>query len=184
MTIRHTTLLALASTVACAAPGTPPAESVTRVGVTSQIGNMGITELHTEPGRAAHALPLPVDSVWRALPRVYEMLGIAEARAVPDERLFGARNFRPRRIEGNRLSQYIDCGMGATATPKADEYDVTMTLVSEVQPAGDAGTTLETLLQASGRPRAAAGNRVSCQSNGTLEKRIAELVAWVLLPGS
>jgi hypothetical protein len=184
MTIRHTTLLALASTVACAAPGTPPAESVTRVGVTSQIGNMGITELHTEPGRAAHTLPLPPDSVWRSLPRVYEMLGIAEAGAVPDERLFGARNFRPRRIEGNRLSRYIDCGMGATATPKADEYEVTMTLVSEVQPAGDAGTTLETLLQASGRPRAAAGNRVSCQSNGTLEKRIAELVAWVLLPGS
>jgi hypothetical protein len=179
----HTTLFAAAGVIACATPGAQPAESVTRVGVSTGAGSIGVTELHTEPGRSVHTLPLPPDSVWRALPRVYEILGIAEPGAAPDLRVFGAQNVRPRRIEGKRLSQYIDCGMGPTATPKADEYEVTLTLLSRLEPGPDSSTTLETTLEASSRPRAAAGARVSCQSNGMLEKRVAELVAWVLLSG-
>jgi hypothetical protein len=42
---------------------------------------------------------------------------------------------------------------------------------------------LETTLEASARSLAAAGDRVSCQSNGMLEKRVAELVTRLLLSG-
>lgn len=176
-------MLALAGGLACASSGPPPAETVTRVDVSTGVGTMGAAQLHNEPGSSSHTLPLPSDSVWRALPVVYGLLGIDGAGAVPEQRVYGVRGFRPRRFEDKRLSNFIDCGMGRTATPNADEYEVTMTLLSRVQPAGDAAAVLETVMEASGRPRAVSGNRVSCQSNGTLEARVAELVAWVLASG-
>jgi len=142
---------------------------------------MGRAQLRNEPGTATRTIPAPLDSVWHALPRVYERLGIAEAGATPGQRVFGARNFRPRRIEGKRLSTYIDCGTGVTATPKADEYEITMTLTSRLSAAEDATTVMETVLEATGKPRASMADRVSCQSNGTLEARVGGLMISVLV---
>jgi hypothetical protein len=95
--------------------------------------------------------------------------------------MFGARNFRPRRIDGKRLSTYIDCGAGLTATPKADEYEITMTLTSRLSAAEDTATVMETVLEATGKPRASMADRVSCQSNGALEARVGELMLSVLV---
>jgi hypothetical protein len=177
-------LLALLTALGCASSNASSPEAITRVDISSSEGLLGVTELRTSAGVAAHTLPAPPDSVWMALPRVYEMLEIPGAGTTPDQTMFGARDFRPRRIEGKRLSTFIDCGMGPTATPKADEYEIRMTLVTRLVPAAEEGTRMETTLQASGKPRATAGNPVSCQSNGRLERRVADLVAWVLLSGN
>lgn len=183
MSMHRTILLAAAGTLACGSAGSPPAPTVTRVGVSSGAGSMGMTELHNTAGSTVHTLPLRPDSVLAALPRVYELLGIEGVGAAAAEGMVGARNFRPRRIDGKRLSRFIDCGSGVTATPKADQYAVTMTLLSRAVAADETGTRLETTLEASARSQAAAGDRVSCQSNGVLEKRVAELVSWLLLSG-
>ncbi|HUG41109.1 MAG TPA: hypothetical protein VMM12_11520 [Longimicrobiales bacterium] len=183
MRMRAAPPLVLLGALACASSNAPRHEAVTRVDVSSGAGTLVVSELHDDPAAAVRTLPSPPDSVWHALPRVYEMLGIDGAGAAPGQSLFGARNFRPRRIEGKRLSTYIDCGMGTTATPKADEYAITMTLVSRVDPATDAGTRVETVMQATAKPRATAGNPVSCQSNGRLEKRVGDLLALVLVSG-
>jgi hypothetical protein len=183
MSMHRTILLAAAGTFACGSAGSPPPPGTTRVAVSSGAGSMGMTELHNEPGSTVHRLPLRPDSVLAALPRVYELLGIEGAGSVPDESLVGARNFRPRRIDGKRLSEYIDCGTGATATPKADGYAVTMTLLSRVMAADESEARLETTLEASARSQAAASDRVSCQSTGVLAKRVAERVTRLLLSG-
>ncbi len=154
---------------------------VERMGVTSGVGELGSTEMHNEGGFAMHGIDHAPDSVWAVLPEVYERLGIDEAGAVPAERLYGARNVRVRRIEGQRLSTFIDCGTGPTATPRADEYDVRMTVVTRVLD-GEAGASrLETTVQAAARPRGVSGNPVDCASRGSLEARIATLVNLALL---
>ena len=183
ITIRLPVLLSLAYSLACASSGERPADTVTRVGISSGAGSMGATELHTESGGSTSTIPVSTDSVWQALPRVYEMLGIPNAGLEPGRRAYGARNVRIRRIEGKRLSTYIDCGYGPTATPKADEYEITMSLISSPTAATDTTTVVETVLESSGKPRATTGQRISCQSNGTLEARVGELLVALLVVG-
>jgi hypothetical protein len=176
-------LLACAGIFGCASSSGPPAERTTRVAISSTGASMGSARLHNDPGTATRTLPVPPDSVWQALPRVYEILGIPDAGAVAGQQIFGARNFRPRRIDGKRLSTFIDCGPGLTATPKADEYTITMNLTSRLSAAKDATTIMETMVEASGKPRATAADPVSCQSNGALEARIGELLLSMLVLG-
>jgi hypothetical protein len=186
MSTRDASVLALLCAVGalgCASSNAPPRETVTRVDVSTVAGTLSVTELHNEPGMAIHAVPAPPDSVLHALARVYAILSIPDAGTVPGQLVYGSRNFRARRIEGQRLSTYIDCGTGMTATPKADEYAVTLTLVSRLEPAEDHGTRVETVMQASARPRSTAGNSVSCQSRGRLEARVAELLGGILGAG-
>ena len=114
---------------------------------------------------------------------MYERLGVEGAGLMPGQPVYGAQGFRPRRLEGKRLSSWIDCGTGMTAIPKADEYRVTMSLVSRVSPDAGGATRLETVLTASARPSSNAGDPVNCQSNGRLEARVAELVILTLASG-
>lgn len=162
---------------------TPAPAPVDRVMVTNQVGGMGVTELHDDRGVAAHRVAFAPGAVWRVLPGVYEQLGVPDHGAAPDELLYGSRNFRARRIEGDRLSAFLDCGMGPTATPRADEYDVRMTVVSQVRDAGDGESLIETTVEASARPRGNSGNAVDCASRGTLESRVATLATLALTSG-
>jgi len=124
-----------------------------------------------------------MDSVLMALPAVYTTLGVPDHGIDPESGIYGNRSFRARRIEGNRLSNYIDCGQGATAVPNADQFQVTMLVVTALAPGEDGGTIVTTTVDATGRPRAVAGNSVHCQSKGELEMRVAQLVMWVLVGG-
>jgi hypothetical protein len=167
----------------CASSGAsdtaPEPEAVSRV----SFEGGAVVEMHNAPGVGARDMPAPIDSVWMALPRVYEMLGIPDVGAEPTQRIYGSMDFRARRIEGKRLSTYIDCGMGTTAVPNADDYQVTMSVLTRLTPGQDNGTMAITTVRATARPRATNRNPVSCQSKGTLESRVADLVMYVLLGG-
>lgn len=182
MTARLAVVLAF-TTTACASGGAPPPEAVSRVNITARGGALSTTEIYNDPAMVARTVPAPVDSVWPVLPRVYEILGIADAGADPARNVFGALEFRPRRIEGKRLSTYIDCGMGVTAVPKADDYAVTMSVLTDLTPADGNETVVTTRTQATAKPRGVSGDPVQCQSKGVLETRVAELVLWVLVSG-
>lgn len=177
-------LFALGATGACAssapeaAPPTP--ENVSRVGVTVSHGGLGGAEIRNDPGAVARTVAAALDSVWAVLPEVYEALGIAGAGADPERKVFGNPEFKPRRIDGQRLSRYIDCGRGVTAAPRADEFDVTMSVLTRLTAAEGGGTLVQTTVQATGKPRAVSGNPVFCPSRGTLELRVAELVLQAL----
>ncbi len=176
-------VLALAACGACASSGQGATqmgpETVSRVFIPGGSG----TEMYNEPGVGSRLVDAPLDSVWLALPKVYELLGIPDAGADSEQMTFGNLGYRARRVEGKRLSNYIDCGMGSTAIPKADDYQVTLSVLTRLTPGEDGGTMAVTTVEATGKPRAVSGNPVYCQSKGTLEARVAQLVLWVLVGG-
>lgn len=142
----------------------------------------GSVSLSDDSRGSERFIPAHPDSVWAALPEVYEKLRIEEAGADPAARTFGRMGFRTRRIEGKRLSSYLDCGSGPTAVPNADSYEVTITLLTRVTPADEGGTVVATTLSATARSREVNTNPVSCQSKGVLEMRLEELIMLALLP--
>jgi hypothetical protein len=175
------TLVVGAATACASAPPVPGPEPETRVAVTSVPGAMGGMRLYTEPGVGARRVDAPVDSVWLVMPRVYELLEIPDAGIDAEGITFGNPGFRARRIEGKRLSTYIDCGMGTTAVPNADDYQVTMSVLTRLTATDDGGTMVVTTVDGSGRPRSVSGNPVHCQSKGELEMRVANLVLLALV---
>ena len=176
-------VLALAACGSAAAPPPPGPVAEPRISISTAPGAMGAVRMYNEPGVGVRHVNVPMDSVLLGLPRVYEMLGIPDHGVNPEGTQYGNVRFRARRIEGKRLSNYIDCGMGPTAIPKADDYQVTLSVLTRLTPGEDGGTMVVTTVEATGKPRAVSGNPVYCQSNGTLEKRLADLVVWVLVGG-
>lgn len=170
-----TVLIALTAAGACASSGADTAtlpEAASPVRISGPRGGIGSTEIHNDPRIVSRTVAAPLDSVWAALPAVYRALQIEGAAPDSAQLRYGAVDFTPRRIAGNRLSRFIDCGMGTTAMPKADEYDVTMSVITRLA-AGDAATTVVTTsVTATAKQRAQSGNAVYCHSQGTLEADI------------
>lgn len=161
-------------------PGTQanvPQERVTVV--TAGLGAMNVHS--TADAAGTYWADAPIDQVWTVLPQIYEELGVQLAVHDSVGKRIGNASFRVRRIGGTRLSQYLRCGgSGATATPNADRYQVTMSLTTRLSEAPEGGTGIVTLLGASARPRDVGGTVVNCASTGRLEERISEMVSEAL----
>jgi hypothetical protein len=174
-------------TVACAKSGqeTAPHPGDAYVDRYSGSGNLiGVDmEMHggTEP--SSDVIDAPVESVWLTLPLVYERLGVPAELLDRRGQRIGNTRFNPRRIEGKRLSRYIECGYGVTSSNNADVYRVTMSLVTRISATERGATLVQTYIDASARPRDVSGNPVRCSTKQVLEKRIAELVQTTLERG-
>ncbi|KPJ87764.1 MAG: hypothetical protein AMS18_14180 [Gemmatimonas sp. SG8_17] len=129
------------------------------------------------------AIDAPVESVWSVLPSVYDRLDVSLSVLDTVAMQVGNRSFKPRRIGGSRLSKYIDCGRGITATQNADAYEVTMSLLTSVKQAVGGGSVLSIEIGGNAKPRAVSGNPVRCVSKGTLEAFMADLVREQLASG-
>lgn len=117
-------------------------------------------------------LGLPIERAWSALPQVYDELGLTHGgRFAPDSFTYGVRDERIERIAGKHMSEYLDCGY-SIGGPRADLYDVRITAFTRLTEM-DGGTHVETLVQASARPRGVSGNPIACASRATLEPLIA-----------
>lgn len=146
----------------------------TRTLVTGGMGEMDVYT--TENTTASHSIAAPVRTVWAALPQVYQQLEVPLSIADTVTMQMGNGGFKPRRLGGTRLSRYLDCGRGITATPNADAYEVTLTLLTKVVEADGGKSTLQVQVTAFAKPRDVSGNPMRCASRGTLETRIAEMV--------
>lgn len=124
---------------------------------------------------SAEVVEAPLARVWEALQGVYRELEIPVTEVEAASGRIGNESFRPRRIAGQRMSAYLDCGMGLTG-PNADRHDVTMTLYTTVQPVVG-GTQLFTEVDAWARPRAVTGAPLHCTSTGRLEDLFEERIA-------
>ena len=86
------------------------------------------------------------------------------------------RSLKLRRMLGNvPLSRYINCG-NAQGPPSADTYEIQASIVTQLRPDGEGGTTVTTTVQTSGRPVMLAGEYAACSSRGVLEQRIIALI--------
>jgi len=146
-------------------------------------GGFGAIELFTEPGVGERTIEVETADVWAILPGVYEQLQIPVSLTDPGRKELGNRGYRARRIEGARMSKYFRCGTGMLGA-LADEYNITLSVVTRLTDAPEGGTTILTVVDAVGRPRATSGNPLRCESTGVLELRVAQLVAEISGEGS
>lgn len=152
--------------------GGPPAPTRSTLRVVSS----ETAEFLTEGNRSAATLPVSSTEAWAAIPGVYEQLGIPVTEVSPDMMTLGNPDFRTRRIDGNRMGHYLDCGITNSGV-LANIYDVTITISTRVVDAPEGGAVVTTTLDAWARPRMTNGNPVHCSSKQRLEQRLNGLVA-------
>jgi hypothetical protein len=178
-------ILFLAATHGCstAREGVLP-EASTPVVTRVQGPGGGDVYLTSELSKGVYHLAASPEEVWTVLPNVFEELGIEINYRNPAARGVGNNQFVARRIGGARNSRYLDCGYGATATPNADAYEVTASLMASVRPGEGGGTLLETLFTASARAREVSGGVITCNSKGVLERKLVEMLTSMMgVPG-
>jgi hypothetical protein len=173
-------LLALAACATASSPGSQPPGS-SRMVVRDETGTGGAAaeaELDIDRRSVDGMVAANAEQVWAALPGVYQALGIERAgvmNADPAQRMFGRQYMRLYRRLGSRsLSTYIECG--STYAGDADTYDITMSVSTQLVPAGDR-TQVRSWVQASGRQQASSSTPVRCMSKGSLERAIVTMLS-------
>lgn len=156
-------------------------ETSTPVAMRIQGAGGGDVHFTSELSKGTFHLQWAVEEVWLVAPSVFEELGIEINYRISQGRAIGNSNFRVRRVDGARNSRYLDCGYGSTAVPNADGYEVTGSLITTFRPGEDGTTVMETVFTASARAREVSGGTIPCTSKGTLEQRMAEIMAGQLV---
>lgn len=167
------TLVIVSSASACASSGTTLYRPDVPKSTTIQTASGSYTaDIRNSADAVAADLALPIQHVWLALPQVYDDIGLTDGGALPDGHAYGVRDKRIFRIAGKRLDEYLDCG-NSIEGPRANIYEVRITSMTQLaERAG--GTHVETIVQATAKPRGTSGNPVTCRSRGVLEPLIAQ----------
>jgi hypothetical protein len=170
-------ILPLVLLCACApqAPQVPVGpERMSTVIIETPEGSAEVRMMATRPHTHSSVVLVPVEQAWSALPGVYQGLGLPGSGIVDEaQRRFGAGPATlSRRLNDERLSRFLDCGY-TVSIPNADAYAVTLTMVTQLNAEGPSATRVQTVLEATARPRDTAGNQVTCTSNGHLERLIS-----------
>ncbi len=136
-------------------------------------------EIFNEAGLGVRTLEMPAETVWGVVGGVYAQMEIPVEQADPRAMQIGTQGYSARRIERDRMNTFVDCGADL-AGPLANQYDITLAVVTRLTAKGPESTEIVTMVDAYGRPRAVSGNPLHCQSRGELEKRIAQRIAEAL----
>ena len=155
------------------APRADPTRTVVRVAGYQPV------EIYNEAGIGVVTLEMPAATVWGVVGGVYGQLEIPVEQADPRAMQLGTPGYTARRIERDRMNTFVDCGSDL-AGPLANQYDITLSVVTRLTAKGPESTEITTMVDAWGRPRAVSGNPIHCQSRGKLEERIAQRIAEAL----
>ena len=116
----------------------------------------------------------PMNTVWRAMPGVYQSLKIPLTTVDQATHTIGNEGLKAlKRLGDVALSKYIDCG-NSQIGPNADSYDVHISIVSQLTANPNGTTKLTTNLVASARPLTYAQEYSRCSSKGVLEAKIVD----------
>lgn len=144
-----------------------------------RVGGYREVEMYNEAGVGVRTLEMPAATVWGVLGGVYEQMGIPVEQADPRAMQLGNQGYTARRVERDRMNTFVDCGSDL-AGPLANQYDVTLTVVTRLTAKTPESTEVVTMVDAYARPRAVSGNPLHCQSRGELEDRIGQRIAEAL----
>ncbi|MEO7520189.1 MAG: hypothetical protein ABIW79_00095 [Gemmatimonas sp.] len=160
---------------ACA---TSPSSVVTARPATQTIGSEATGSIRIAPGSGPDVttLPFPMAQVWTALPIALDSLSIPLSRVDPAQHVIGNDAFKIRqRLGKSNLSRYLDCGQ-AQIGPNADSYDVMLTVLVQLQSAGESTTKVSTSVQAAAKPVTYNQGYSQCSTKGELETRLLNIV--------
>jgi hypothetical protein len=161
---------AVVALTACATASNQTATPPDRVLATTDAGTV---RSHEGLG-ADSVVNAPPNTVFAALVAAYQDLGIEIKLLDPTTRQVGNRRFaKMYDLAGVRLSKYVGCGSTETG-PAADNYRVTMSIVSRVTPI-PTGSRIDTQLTAYAEDLASSKGALSCTTLGGLEQRIHQL---------
>ncbi len=145
-----------------------------RVRIESRSGTL-IADITRDDQTRQSQMTLDLDEAWNRLPALLEELGLGITFLNAESFLIGHRGGVVRRIDGKRLSVYIDCGSGTTAQPYANLYAVTLAYEVQLIPLEVEGRArAEMRLEASAKARDVSTAAVSCHSKGILERVVFE----------
>lgn len=174
--MRTAKLLLFASFAACASSGSgsssspPPAPQTVSAGGTS-------LRIYGNDESNIHTIPLPVDQVWRALPAVFDSLGVPVGTLDPKTHTMGNSGFKLRgRLKSVPLSRFIDCGSSTQIGSNADNYDVNLTVLAEARPAESGNTNVIITFQALAKPANFSQEYSQCSSRGVFETRFVDIL--------
>jgi hypothetical protein len=147
-------------------------------------GTGGEFHLPADMVTASLEVPASADAAWPALKAVYQELKIPTPEVSEPART--VRNLRfvvSRRLGGERLSRYLDCGRSASGL-NADTHRLELEIASRVVPVGPRESRIDTEITGIGvNMEGTSNNRVLCTSNHQLELRIAERVREIVDAG-
>ena len=133
--------------------------------------------IRSTAGPAVKVIAFPLQEVWRVLPAVFDSLGIPITDVDVSQHVIGSTGFKAhKRLKNVPLSRFVDCGSTQGFT-SADEYDLKVSVLTQVEPDGNGGTSIATQVEAEGRPLAFSGAYSRCNSTGQLEAAITGAVA-------
>ncbi|MGW8268822.1 MAG: hypothetical protein ACWGSQ_20820 [Longimicrobiales bacterium] len=148
-------------------------------------GTGGEFRLPADMVTASLDVPAAPEEAWPALKQVFEELKIPMREVSEPTRT--VRNLRfvvSRRLGGERLSTYLDCGRSASG-PNADTYRLQLEIASRVVAVGSGQSRIDTELTGVGmNMEGTSNNRVLCTSNHQLELRIAAGVREIVGGGT
>jgi len=154
----------------CATANQSPTQTH-RVVATSSDGNI---RTYDGPRSDQAIIEAPPAATLAALNSAYADLGIEVKLMNPQTGEVGNKNFtKMYRLAGRPLSDYLGCGTTTTGQA-ADNYRVTLSLVSHVTPAGTV-SRVQTQLTAYAEDLGSSKGTLSCLSLGTLEARLHDL---------
>lgn len=155
----------------------PSATTRSRTTIETTTGKYTVEQV-TTPDVMKQALPASLDAVWAALPAAYGDLHIPIDGIDPSSHMIGSGNITAQgSFAGTHLSRLLDCGVGAVGTQNADRFEVHLNVRTQLTANASGGTLVQTLIEATARDAGTSTSAVRCSTTGTLERRIAEVLA-------
>lgn len=126
----------------------------------------------------ARVLGAPRDRVLAAVDTALQSLGIPLDVRMPSAGLVGTGRLKTqRRLGGERISRWLDCGVGVRGAT-ADVYQVSLALLGMVRQVHADSVELRVALAAGAQDFSGPlGDPISCSSTGALEERVFAAVA-------
>ncbi len=120
------------------------------------------------------SVPAPLDSAEAALRAAYQSLGVEIKTSDPAQHMFGNRHIVVMRTWiGSRLSTFFNCGNDpALGTPRADSYQLIISVVSTLSVKDAQDTRVTTLATAQANDLATSASPVYCPSTGKVERAL------------
>lgn len=173
---------ALVAVAACASsaaptPGAAPVAQTAQVNISGTATTTALGQMVSGNLGQSSAIEAAPDAVYAVLVDAYQQLGIPLSYKDDARRRAGNIGFKARRQAGKVPMRFaVDCGEDVSG-PKADSYEVTLSIESSVIAGEAAGTsTLGTVVSGSGRPVSVSGADVNCSSKGEIERSLQKAV--------
>jgi hypothetical protein len=135
-------------------------------------------EFTTEQVVHADTIQVGPAAAWTAIAQAFSDLGLPRGEAREGTTTYGVPRTTVRRsLAGVPLSRFLRCGstMGA---PNADSYDVTLSLITRLQPLSSAATIVQSQLSAHARQTGVSANPLPCTTTRELERRVGRLIEY------